>query len=160
VVEAYRWLGLVWAATLRQFGLDARVVSVSEARAAVTPPPELAPAVRLACFGTLSPYEVVVAGRKVVGLAQVRRRNVLLQSGLHLRFDAVGLALLLAPDRAGSLAEELRLRATGLSELGLGSVSGADLRERFSAVLAELHRVSIVPGAWTAEELLQAGPES
>src|SRR5262249_7337069 len=104
VVESYRWFGQVWAATLTRLVAAVRLVGVTEARGAAAPPPHLADAVRLACFGTLSPYEVLAEGRKIVGLAQLRRRNVLLQSGIHFTFDASGLAALLAPERAAELS--------------------------------------------------------
>jgi lipoate-protein ligase A len=153
VVEAYRWLGEVWAETIRRFGVEARMVSVAEARSATGPPSHLDAAVRLACFGTLSPYEVVVGERKLIGLAQVRRRNVLLQSGLHFAFDDAALARQLAPDNAGALAAELRRRATGLAEIGLTDVRIEDVGGVFAAVLNDRHAVVLQPGEWTSEEL-------
>jgi lipoate-protein ligase A len=156
VVEAYRWLGIGWTETLRQFGLDARLVSIAEARAAPPPPPELADAIRLACFGALSPYEVVVGGRKVVGLAQLRRRNVLLQSGVHLRFDALELARHLAPDRIEQLAGELERRAAGLADIGLPEVREEDVMTAFSTAISERHAVDLHPGDWTEGELAYA----
>lgn len=152
VVEGYRWFGECWAETLRRLGLDAQVVGVAQARASPAPPADLATAVRLACFGTLSPYEVVVGSRKVIGLAQVRRRNVLLQSGLHLTFDAAGLARRLAPERPRELARELSHRATGLAELGLPEVCAEQVIDAFALVLRDQQHVSLVPGEWTEAE--------
>jgi lipoate---protein ligase len=154
VVEGYRWFGECWAETVRRLGLDAHVVGVAEARAAPAPPADLATAVRLACFGTLSPYEVVVGGRKLIGLAQVRRRNVVLQSGLHFTFDAAALARRLAPERAPELARELSLRATGLAESGLPSVGTEQVIDTFALVLHDLQNVSLVPGEWTETDAL------
>jgi lipoate-protein ligase A len=153
VVEAYRWLGQIWSESMCRLGLDARVVEIAEARTAAPPPADLAEAVRLACFGTLSPYEVVVGQHKLVGLAQIRRRNVLLQSGLHFTFDARELAHQLAPDRTDALAEELQRRATGLAELGLPDVGVDQLTGTFASVLAERQGVRLSPGEWTKEEL-------
>jgi lipoate-protein ligase A len=67
VTESYRWLG-DWLAS----ALGGRRVEVAEARAD-------SGGLRDACYGALSPHEVVDAeGRKFVGLAQVRRRHAAL----------------------------------------------------------------------------------
>lgn len=77
LVASYHWLGAVHAGLLRDMGIDAHAIA----------PEELGhsrgkPSLAWACFGGLSPWEVVVDGRKLVGLAQFRRRNgVLLTSG-------------------------------------------------------------------------------
>ena len=81
LVACYRWLGQLHAATLAQFGVSAYAL-----------PPQALPlaqamldlrALSWACFGGLSPWEVVDAGyRKLVGLAQRRRSTgVLLVAG-------------------------------------------------------------------------------
>jgi lipoate-protein ligase A len=70
IVSSYRWLGEAHVRALAQLGVQASVV-----------PPPMADAgdpnqsgLRWACFGTLSPWEVVGRDRrKLVGLAQVRR---------------------------------------------------------------------------------------
>jgi lipoate---protein ligase len=111
VVEGYRWLGEVLAEGLRAAGArDVELVAVARAHQA---PPRPADA---ACFGGLSPYEVVAGGRKVVGLSQARRRHgTLLQAGVLLDFDAAGLARLLDPGDAG-LAADLAAAAGGLRD--------------------------------------------
>ncbi len=76
-VSSYRWLGVLHAGLLRDLGIAAYAVPPEEVRLA---PP--ADTLKWACFGGLSPWEVVVGQRKIVGLAQVRRRTgVLLTSG-------------------------------------------------------------------------------
>src|SRR5512146_1117243 len=73
VVDAYRWMGELWQEALVSLGAaKARALPVEEARSQ----PSLAQndPLRLACYGTLSPWEVVVGRRKLVGLCQVRRR--------------------------------------------------------------------------------------
>lgn len=78
-VEGYRWLGEGIAQALRDVGLADAVALAPQAVRAREPDPALA----WACFGGLSPWEVVVDHRKVVGLAQVRRRTgVLLVAGV------------------------------------------------------------------------------
>jgi lipoate-protein ligase A len=81
LIDSYRRLGQLHATVLSEFGVPARAL----------PPHELpraheagaARTVEWACFGSLSPWEVVNAeGRKLVGLAQRRRQaGVLLVAG-------------------------------------------------------------------------------
>jgi lipoate---protein ligase len=97
LVGCYRWLGQLHAAALAEFGVPAYAL----------PAPALplansmidVRAVNWACFGGLSPWEVVDAGyRKLVGLAQRRQRaGVLLVAGTlvgatdwHLLCDVMG----------------------------------------------------------------------
>lgn len=144
IVEAYRWLGEAWVAAARQLGANAELVTIELARArrAGSNP---------ACFGSLSSYEVAVDGRKLVGLAQLRRRNgVLLQSAIHLRFDADGLACLLR------MRDEER-RALQQSAVGLEEIAGAqtenDIMETFAWVLRDTMDVTLQKGAWTDADL-------
>lgn len=74
VTRSYRWLGLAHAEALNRLGIDARALDPAAARAASTP--EAVADLRWACFGAVAPWEVATAGgRKLVGLAQVRRRE-------------------------------------------------------------------------------------
>jgi lipoate---protein ligase len=110
VVKGYRWLGEVLAGGLRALGAPSvELVEVPRARSAEPRPRDVA------CFGGLSPYEVLVGGRKVVGLSQARRRNgTLLQAGLLLELDAARLARVL--DGGEALAADLAAAAAGLRE--------------------------------------------
>ena len=81
LVGSYRWLGQLHVAALAELGvpahaLPAQALTLANAMMDVRP-------VRWACFGGLSPWEVVDAGyRKLVGLAQRRQRSgVLLVAG-------------------------------------------------------------------------------
>ena len=111
VVAAYRWLGEALADALRAVGVpDVEVVALERARGAAPGP------AADACFGGLSPWEVLAGGRKVVGLSQTRRRpGALLQAGVPLRLDAARLARLLGRDDAW--AEGLAATAAGVREL-------------------------------------------
>lgn len=79
VVASYRRIAELHVAALAEVGIASRVLHPAD----VTRANEAGPAVRWACFGSLSPWEVVDGhGRKVVGLAQRRRReSVLLVAG-------------------------------------------------------------------------------
>lgn len=149
IVEAYRWLGEVWIDALAEFGVQAELVSIERARAAKREDTRLRPLIDAVCFGTLSPYEVVVDGRKVVGLAQVRRRaGELLQAGLHLDFDADGLAALMAPENADALARALKERAVGLREMTSSDVSFHDVMAAFERALERHRGVRLQPSTW------------
>ncbi|MBW4047093.1 MAG: ligase [Proteobacteria bacterium] len=84
VVASYAWLGRGIAQALEGLGVRAQVLSPEQlhARRAGQPVPTL----DWACFGGVSPWEVLAHERKLVGLAQIRRRNgVLLTAGILLR---------------------------------------------------------------------------
>jgi lipoate-protein ligase A len=121
LVESYRWLGDTWVATLRHLGVEARTVSPAEAhlQQALRKQPETSAYEQLmnrACYGSLSPYEVVVGRRKVVGLCMIRRRSgTLLQAGVVLHWETMQLAQLL-----GHTDQEQELLATGLQERAVG----------------------------------------
>jgi lipoate-protein ligase A len=111
VARSYRWLGEALAAAITELGIPAHALPPSHVRAAADGMGALA------CYASLSPWEVVTGGRKVVGLSQVRRRSgTLLQAGILLDIDAGRLAGLLDLDAATReiLADTLALRATGL----------------------------------------------
>jgi lipoate-protein ligase A len=114
---SYRWFGEAWAEALGALGLEARLVEIDEARADTQ---ALDPLLRRVCFGGLSPYEVLVGGRKIVGLAQVRRRpGALYQAGLYLRWEPERTAALMAASETerARLLEQLRARVVGVADL-------------------------------------------
>lgn len=121
IVESYRWLGEAWVAALAQLNIQARPVTVQEAREQRTllkqsETHERESLLRRACYGSLSPYEVVVSQRKVVGLDMIRRRGgSLLQAGILLHWETEELAQLL-----GRTSEEQALLREGLHERAVG----------------------------------------
>lgn len=80
LLESYRRLGMVHAAVLAKLGVAAQLLAPWQVEEAND---RLGPRADWACFGSLSPWELVDAqGRKLVGLAQRRRRTgVLLVAG-------------------------------------------------------------------------------
>ncbi|MGQ9925229.1 MAG: lipoate--protein ligase family protein [Chloroflexaceae bacterium] len=156
VSESYRWLGEVWVATLREFGLAARPVSIPEARADAR---TLHPLARLACFGGRSPYEVLAEERKVVGFSQIRRRpGALLQVGLYTRWPGRELATLLRlpPTERERLVTFLDGRVAGLADLLPVPPPPERIMAAFAHALAERHGVILAPAGWREDELAAA----
>jgi lipoate---protein ligase len=76
-VSSYRWLGALHAGLLRDAGINAYAIPPEEVRMH-----QANSRLKWACYGALSPWEVVVNSRKIVGLAQQRKRTgVLITSG-------------------------------------------------------------------------------
>ncbi|MFQ3661878.1 MAG: ligase [Chloroflexaceae bacterium] len=153
VSESYSWLGEMWAATLGELGIAARLVSIPEARADAR---ALDPLARLACFGGRSPYEVLVNERKVVGFSQIRRRpGALLQVGLYTHWPGRALAALLRlpPAERESLAALLDRRVAGLAELLPEPPPPERIIAAFARALADRHGVVLTPEGWREDEL-------
>jgi lipoate-protein ligase A len=147
IIEAYRWVGEIFVRGLAELtpseAHSLPLVDVATARAdqqaQKTAPHGTAAHLRgLACFGVLSPYEVALRGgvglAKLVGLAQVRRRGVVLhQVGVYTRFDARAFAACLAlPESArDALADDLAGRVASLDQL---SLTAADAPRLVAAV--------------------------
>jgi lipoyl(octanoyl) transferase len=112
-------------------------------------------AVSAACFDQPSSYEITYRGRKLVGSAQVRRRNGMLQHGsMPVRGEVDGIVevLLLGPERRSDLSRRLRERATTLeSVLGI-LVDPASVVKAISRGLADALDVELVEGALSASE--------
>jgi lipoate-protein ligase A len=154
VTASYRWLGDVWVATLAALGISAAPVAVAAARADTA---ALDPLVRRACFGGLSPYEVLAGGRKLVGFAQVRRRQgALIQVGVYTRWPGRALADLLAlsADERTALTERLARRVVGLDELRAPPPPLAALQAAFADVLRRRYGVYLEPTPWSAAETI------
>jgi lipoate-protein ligase A len=155
ILEAYRWLGAVWVDATRSLGANSRLVTIAEARASQQA--EHAELLRLACFGSLSPYEVAIEHKKLIGLAQVRRRSgILLQAAIHLRFSGRELSSLLRTSERSQLARLLDEVAIGLDEATGRAVSERDVMEAFHRSSRRLLGVELVEGGWSELELQHA----
>jgi lipoate-protein ligase A len=120
VTESYRWLGERLVSALTRLGVhDLSLVAPSALRRLDEAARE---AGRIACFAGLGPYELLDAGgRKLVGLAQRRRRGgVLLQAAAYLAGERESLVDLLWLPDAERADLRLRLRETAvLGPVGL-----------------------------------------
>ena len=118
VVATYRWIGEAVRDGLRDVGVDADALTPDDARG--RPAPTTA-AAKAACFGTWAPGEVVVEGRKVAGLCQIRRSTGgLLQVGIARSLDNRRLVAVLG----GGVADERELaeRTGGIGELAAETI--------------------------------------
>jgi lipoate-protein ligase A len=144
IVESYRWFGEAWVAALLQLGVQTRIVPPEEAhaqRALLKQPATRAyeSLMNRACYGTLSPYEVVTGQRKVVGFDMIRRRvGSLLQAGVLLHWDTTLLSQLLGytAEEQALLRDGLRERAVGLDALIGRSVGAEEVIAAFERVVA------------------------
>lgn len=120
LTASYRPFGEAWVEALRVLGVESATASIEQARADARDTSAATRLAHLACFGGLSPYEVVVGRRKIVGLSQVRRRvGALIQAAVLLRWDPERIAVLLSvpgSERA-ALAAALATRAVGIEDV-------------------------------------------
>ncbi len=152
VTQSYAWIGEVWGAALQNLGLAARLISIAEARADAQ---TLDAPLKHICFAGLSPYEVAVGQRKVVGLAQVRRKaGALIQCGVHLQWEPKRTAALIAApasDRS-ALADQLAERVAGLSDLLDQPVDATEVAVSVEAALGQLIGLTLIDAEWNAAE--------
>jgi lipoate-protein ligase A len=149
VIEAYRWVGDVFARVLREMApteasriqvADVALARADQASQRSAPPDQPASLRGLSCFGVLSPYEVVLHATeadfaKLVGLSQVRKRGVVLyQVGLYARHSGADLAgfLGIPPTVQASLAVELERRIASLEDIGLSTMHVQRLMAAFN----------------------------
>ncbi len=114
---------------------------------------------RLACYGTLSPWEVVVGRRKLVGLCQVRRRpGALYQIGVYRRFDpkALGQLLDLNNTTRKTLATRLHNATLGLDQAVGREVTHEEAMRAVEEALVRRHGVLIEESDYTERELASA----
>lgn len=152
VSESYHWIGEAWAVALRSLGLAPQTLSIAEARLDTqTRDPLLADV----CFGGFSPYEVVVGQRKVVGLAQVRRRvGALFQCGVYLHWEpwrTARLMMLSEPEHV-ELVKLLAARVAGLDELLGREIAFVEVIETFETALQQTANLAPVDADWNAAE--------
>jgi lipoate-protein ligase A len=155
IVNAYRWVGIWWENALHALGAEkARAIPTEEVRA--IPPLAADDPLRLACYGTLSPWEVVVGRRKLVGLCQVRRLpGALYQIGLYGRFDpkALGQLLDLNNSNRKTLATRLHNATLGLDQAAEREVTQAEMIRAVEEALVRRHDARLEESDYTEREL-------
>jgi lipoate---protein ligase len=158
IVNAYRWVGAWWEDALQTLGATkARAFPTEEARA--IPPLAQDDPLRLACYATLSPWEVVVGRRKLVGLCQVRRRpGALYQIGVYRRFDpkALGVLLDLNNTTRKTLATRLHNATLGLDQATGREVAHDEIIRSVEDTLIRQHGARLEESDYTEHELASA----
>jgi lipoate-protein ligase A len=131
VADAYRWLGELFVAALARHGIgQACAVPRERTRKA---PEELA----WACFAGLSPWEVVVDDRKLVGFAQRRSRHGILLVAGALLSTVPWETLCDAMQRPAALARELEAATIDASQLLGRPLSSAALAGTVTRLVAD-----------------------
>jgi lipoate-protein ligase A len=148
VVESYRRLSAGLVRGLRFLGVDVAQAEAGHGRDAD---------VSAACFDAPSAYEVTAGGKKLVGSAQVRRKEAVLQHGsLPLQGDITRICRCLvvpSEERRQELRRELQARATSL-ELVLGRVvSFAQVVEALVKGFSEALSLHLEPEELSEHEL-------
>jgi lipoate-protein ligase A len=135
VTDAYRPVGEAVRDALVGLGVACRTVTVAEARAMG---PGRKAAARHACWAGLSPYEIVLDdGRKLVGLAQRRRRGAVLhQIAVPVTTRPAAVAEHLVDGAA--LAAELAATAMLAEAAGCGSATPAGVWDVLAGPLGRL----------------------
>lgn len=153
VLDSYLRISHGLVAGLRRLGIAAEEAPGSN---------RAGPDVSAACFEVPSAYEIVAAGRKILGSAQARRAKSVLQHGsLPLTGDLTRLVDCLAlPDEAAraALRDSLAEHAATAEALTGRAISYEEAVEALSAGMAEALGIELVEAeltdqerAWTAE---------
>ncbi len=149
--ETYRRIGEALVAGLQRFGVPAALE-----RAGSRPPRTRAGDVASPCFASIARSEVKVNGRKLVGSAQRRLGNAVLQHGSVLTGPAHRRLLDLLPTMPPQVLAvwqgQLRDGCIDLSECVEGPVDELRLRAELAAGFATALGVELVPAALTARE--------
>jgi lipoate-protein ligase A len=146
VVHSYRVLSAALQVGLARLGVQS-AFAPEQARQGHRPSYESA-----ACFDEPASYEITVGGRKLVGSAQARQHDVLLQHGsLLLHADAARWArvLRLPPTLA---PHALKQRMIALDEVLDTKPAFAQVADALAAGFADACGVTLVPGTLTQAE--------
>lgn len=151
VTESYRFFSRAIIAGLSRLGIAAEMKSPETHKGK---PRTQASA---ACFDAPSHYEIIVAGRKLVGSAQVRRDGVLLQHGsilLSLQPKRIAAVLQCSQSDCGEmLAIELAEKAIGLDEILGRSIDPVIVANAIRTGFEEQCDLRFESGLWTDSEM-------
>ena len=148
VLETYRRLSAGLVLGLRALGVAADQSPGESAAGRETSP---------ACFEAPSRYEITFAGRKLVGSAQMRRRDVVLQHGsLPLMGDVARICDYLwassDTERTAALRRELRARAISLEEALGHAVPFEQVAQALADGFARVLNLRLIPGSLSTVE--------
>jgi lipoyl(octanoyl) transferase len=139
VLRSYKAISRGLEAGLRMLGVPAAI------------PPERGPApagdaaLHAVCFARTAAGDMAVAGRKIVGSAQMRRAGAILQHGsVPLRIDAEANARLLCPTSQTDAAANLRKAVAGVCDVLGREASFDELAEALRRGFEEALRIALI----------------
>ena len=151
LLAAYLTISQALVRSLSYLGITAELVPVR--RRASLPSGQLSPV----CFATLSSYEVAVAGRKLIGSAQRRAHNLIMQHGsIPLSHDldklraVFGSSLLGSPSASSGPMSQTYM--TSLQEAGGRAYCYAEVVAALARGMAEIWQVNLLPGQLSTSE--------
>ncbi|MBP1759614.1 MAG: lipoate-protein ligase, partial [Firmicutes bacterium] len=113
-----------------------------------------------ACFDAPSWYELVVAGKKLVGSAQMRREGILLQHGsiiMHFDTDLLFKLLKLPNEEVRQrLSKSFKSKACALDEVWTRSVTIDELERELCQGFEKIMNIKLLPSVLTMEEKLMS----
>jgi len=149
VIESYRRISEALLAALRCLGLSPQSEKQTAGNKGLGP----------VCFEVPSHYEITADGKKLIGSAQVRRRQGILQHGsLPLFGDIARICdALKYPDEATRAAAKnaVRLRAVTLEDVARKMISWAEAAEAIVHGFAETFNIEFVRDEFNDNELEQ-----
>jgi lipoate-protein ligase A len=156
VLESYRTLSAALLQALIRLGVNAQ----ASPKSATTPDPSAAGRTNPVCFEVPSNYEITIAGKKLIGSAQARRKEGVLQHGsLPLVGDLRRITSVLAfPDEGARLhaAERLVQRAATLEQALGAIVTWEEAAQAFVSAFQETLNLELQPGEITPDEMQRA----
>jgi lipoate-protein ligase A len=155
IIESYRRISAALLAALESLGAQPHAERAdSDLQAGAEPP------ISPVCFETPSHYEITVDGRKLVGSAQVRRKNGVLQHGtLPLAGDITRICDVLAyADEDGRLAAKADVRAHALTlEEALGkAIDWQTAADAVASAFTAVFEVDFAEGGLSSAEEAEA----
>lgn len=151
VLESYRRISKALLTGLRTIGLTSFEAPRDPSVSGTDGP---------ACFDGPSSYEITHAGRKLVGSAQVRKKNVILQHGtLPLEGDVGRVADALRfdePEKRAQMAAELQLKATTLTTALGRNVTFDEVTDALIAGFTESLNLALEEGVLSDSEMASA----
>jgi len=153
VLESYRRLAQALLEALHRLGLPAEANLEEPATVSKTAP-------GLICFEIPSTYEITVYQRKLIGSAQARRKEGVLQHGsLPLQGDLARITQVLnfsSEDERQQASERLHGRAVTVQEFLGNPVSWETAAEAFRGAFAQVLNLELLPCELTSAELNRA----
>ena len=155
VLESYQTLSAALLAALRCLGIPARALPKKDSPANI-PNADQNPI----CFEVPSNYEITVDGKKLIGSAQARRKNGVLQHGslpLFGELQRITLGLAFSDENARQRAAERLVERATTAERALGAPpTWQQAAQAFGVAFQETLNLDLQPGELTQEETQRA----